>query len=139
MTEPFVRSTYDAPFARLRLVTRGERLAALDYEGYEARLAKLFARRFPGAGLVDGPAPGTVVRALDAYFSGDLGALGAIETEGGGTPFQETVWAALRRIRPGETTSYGALAAAIGRPARRAPSASRTGRTRSPSSCPATA
>lgn len=33
-----------------------------------------------------------------------------------GTPFQQTVWAALRRIAPGDTTSYGALAAALGRP-----------------------
>ena len=34
----------------------------------------------------------------------------------GGTPFQCTVWAALRRIPAGTTTSYGALAASIGRP-----------------------
>ncbi|HKY95793.1 MAG TPA: methylated-DNA--[protein]-cysteine S-methyltransferase [Kiloniellales bacterium] len=33
------------------------------------------------------------------------------------TPFQLAVWDALCRIPPGETTSYGALAAAAGRPA----------------------
>ena len=33
-----------------------------------------------------------------------------------GTPFQLAVWAALREIPYGETTSYGKIAAAIGRP-----------------------
>lgn len=33
-----------------------------------------------------------------------------------GTPFQRTVWAALREIPYGETVSYGYLAARIGRP-----------------------
>jgi methylated-DNA-[protein]-cysteine S-methyltransferase len=33
-----------------------------------------------------------------------------------GTPFQQRVWAALRRIPRGETRSYGELAAAIGQP-----------------------
>jgi methylated-DNA-[protein]-cysteine S-methyltransferase len=33
-----------------------------------------------------------------------------------GTPFQQGVWRALLDIRSGETTSYGALAARIGRP-----------------------
>ena len=35
----------------------------------------------------------------------------------GCTPFQRAVWAALRRIPAGSTTSYGALSAEIGRPA----------------------
>eukprot|EP01063_Lacrimia_lanifica_P035477 TRINITY_DN6763_c0_g5_i1.p1 TRINITY_DN6763_c0_g5~~TRINITY_DN6763_c0_g5_i1.p1 ORF type:complete len:210 (+),score=66.31 TRINITY_DN6763_c0_g5_i1:101-730(+) len=34
-----------------------------------------------------------------------------------GTPFQQAVWAALRKVGAGETTTYGALAAAAGRPA----------------------
>jgi methylated-DNA-[protein]-cysteine S-methyltransferase len=33
-----------------------------------------------------------------------------------GTSFQRSVWAALRTIRCGETTSYGRLAAMLGRP-----------------------
>lgn len=55
-------------------------------------------------------------RALDAYFAGDLAAIDDIQVATGGTPFQRTVWAALRRIPAGTTTSYGALAAIIGRP-----------------------
>jgi len=33
-----------------------------------------------------------------------------------GTPFQQQVWHALRAVPPGETTSYAALARALGRP-----------------------
>ncbi|MFT3915203.1 MAG: methylated-DNA--[protein]-cysteine S-methyltransferase [Anaeromyxobacteraceae bacterium] len=33
-----------------------------------------------------------------------------------GTPFQREVWAALAAIPPGETRTYGAIAAALGRP-----------------------
>lgn len=33
-----------------------------------------------------------------------------------GTPFQQAVWAELERLHWGEATSYGALAAAVGRP-----------------------
>lgn len=33
-----------------------------------------------------------------------------------GTPFQQAVWAALQQIGHGQTTTYGALAAALGRP-----------------------
>ncbi len=39
-----------------------------------------------------------------------------LPTDIGGTAFQQAVWAALRAIPPGETRSYGQIAAAIGRP-----------------------
>ncbi len=34
----------------------------------------------------------------------------------GGTPFQQSVWRALRAIARGQTKSYGEIAAAVGRP-----------------------
>jgi len=39
-----------------------------------------------------------------------------VPVRAGGTPFQRVVWAALREIPPGRTTSYGQLAARLGRP-----------------------
>ena len=41
---------------------------------------------------------------------------GDIPWAAAGTPFQQQVWAALTGIEPGTTTTYGALAASIGRP-----------------------
>jgi methylated-DNA-[protein]-cysteine S-methyltransferase len=43
-------------------------------------------------------------------------AIDAVDVRTGGTDFQRRVWAALRRIPAGTTTSYGRLAAAIGSP-----------------------
>ena len=55
--------------------------------------------------------------ALRAYFQGNPRAIDDLVVEGGGTPFQRTVWAALREIPCGSTVSYGELARRIGRPA----------------------
>jgi methylated-DNA-[protein]-cysteine S-methyltransferase len=53
--------------------------------------------------------------ALAAYLAGERGfALPPLAAPG--TAFQERVWAALRAIPYGETTTYGAIAAALGRP-----------------------
>ena len=52
---------------------------------------------------------------LEAYFAGELTefTVGLVPR---GTPFQLTVWAALREIPFGETESYGELAQRIGSP-----------------------
>jgi methylated-DNA-[protein]-cysteine S-methyltransferase len=56
------------------------------------------------------------VTALDAYFRGEVHAVDAIDVDPDGTSFQRRVWAALRTIPVGETTSYGAIARALGMP-----------------------
>jgi methylated-DNA-[protein]-cysteine S-methyltransferase len=52
---------------------------------------------------------------LDAYWQGQLRDFD-VPLTATGTPFQQRVWAALRRIPFGETWSYGQLADAIGQP-----------------------
>ena len=52
---------------------------------------------------------------LAAYFAGRLREF-SLPLAPGGTPFQKQVWNALREIPFGETRSYGALAASLGRP-----------------------
>jgi methylated-DNA-[protein]-cysteine S-methyltransferase len=54
---------------------------------------------------------------MDAYFAGEMAALGRVPWTVVGTDFQKTVWRALLDIPAGTTTTYGALAARIGRPA----------------------
>jgi methylated-DNA-[protein]-cysteine S-methyltransferase len=56
-----------------------------------------------------------VVDQLEAYFAGELTDFD-VDLEMPGTPFQQRVWAALRRIPYGETRSYGQIAAQIGNP-----------------------
>jgi methylated-DNA-[protein]-cysteine S-methyltransferase len=81
-------------------------------------MRRLLHAHYGGAqdALVAGAAPATIADALDAYFGGRLDALEALAVRTGGTAFQRRVWAALRRIPAGTTTSYGALARRIGRP-----------------------
>lgn len=62
------------------------------------------------------PDPAGCTRALQAYFSGELDAIDGLRVAPAGTPFQHDVWRALRDVRGGTTTSYGELAARLGRP-----------------------
>jgi methylated-DNA-[protein]-cysteine S-methyltransferase len=54
--------------------------------------------------------------AMNAYFAGDLRVIDGLPVETGGTPFQRTVWKALRDIPCGTTESYAGLARRIDRP-----------------------
>ena len=56
-----------------------------------------------------------VRRQLDEYFAGERQDF-ELATAPAGSDFQHRVWRALRDIPFGETTSYGELAAALGRP-----------------------
>jgi methylated-DNA-[protein]-cysteine S-methyltransferase len=93
-------------------------LRALDWDGYEDRMRRLLRLHY-GAASVDlatGRAPAHVRDKLLAYFDGELSALAELSVVTGGTPFQREVWQALRRIPVGDTSSYGELAARLGRP-----------------------
>ena len=52
---------------------------------------------------------------LQAYFGGELTEF-TLTLAPHGTPFQQRVWDALLKIRYGQTTTYGKLAAALGDP-----------------------
>src|SRR5206468_11449323 len=60
--------------------------------------------------------PRQISDALQSYFAGGHAALDWIEVEIAGTPFQRSLWSALRTIPSGQTSTYGALAAKIGLP-----------------------
>lgn len=91
---------------------------AADWEDYEARMHRLLRLQYPavGAHLVARTKPSDARRGLESYFEGDLAAIDRIGTRTGGTAFQREVWTALRGIAAGTTSTYGALAAGIGRP-----------------------
>jgi methylated-DNA-[protein]-cysteine S-methyltransferase len=87
-------------------------MRALDFDDYISRMHRLLREHYGDYTLENGPPPIDVVRALGAYFAGDLTALDKIRTETGGTPFQRAVWRALRSIKPG--TASRAVGAANG-------------------------
>ncbi|MBX3602739.1 MAG: methylated-DNA--[protein]-cysteine S-methyltransferase [Rubrivivax sp.] len=77
-------------------------------------------RHHPGAlDVPENPAHPVLVQAAREfadYFAGRRRHF-TVPLDPQGTPFQQQVWRALLAIAPGRTTSYGALAAQLGRPA----------------------
>ncbi|QAY78216.1 methylated-DNA--[protein]-cysteine S-methyltransferase [Sphingosinicella sp. BN140058] len=90
---------------------------ALDFDDYGPRMRRLLERHYGAVESREAPVPAAIRAALDAYFARDFAALDNIPVAASGSEFQHRVWSALLRIGPGETWSYGRLAAAIGAPA----------------------
>jgi methylated-DNA-[protein]-cysteine S-methyltransferase len=105
-----------SPIGEMLLVSDGQAVRALDFHDYEARMLQLLRLQYGPCTLTPATAPAEVAEAFEAYFEGDLTALDRIPVQTGGTAFQRLVWAALRGIPAGTTTSYGRLAAQIGNP-----------------------
>jgi len=105
-----------SPIGTILLVSDGATLHALDFQDYEARMHRLLRRQYGTYALTDGRVADGVRRRLEAYFEGDIIALDAIPVRTCGSAFQRLVWAALRDIPAGTTTTYGRLAATIGMP-----------------------
>lgn len=107
------------PTGTMLLVTdEQDVLRALDWEDYEPRMHHLLRLHY-GDGrtrLEANPLTSTARRALEAYYAGTLSALDTVRVQTGGTAFQREVWTALRAIPAGTTTTYGRLAAQLGRP-----------------------
>ncbi len=92
-------------------------LRAVDFAEHEDRLHRLLRLHYGAFDIRDAGVPIAVTEAFEAYIDGDLPALDTLAIETGGTAFQRAVWASLRRIPVGTTSTYGQLAAQLGRPA----------------------
>lgn len=92
-------------------------LRAAEWADAAARLARWLARQsLPHPPRAVAPDSLTCAVPLADYFAGELDRLATIRVTLDGTALQCAVWQALRAIAPGTTLSYGALAAALGRP-----------------------
>jgi methylated-DNA-[protein]-cysteine S-methyltransferase len=99
----------DSPVGPLTLVAEDGVLAGLYLDGQ---------RHLPPAsswGARDDAGLPEVREQLAAYFARDLQSFD-LPLATGGTPFQASVWAALREVPYGATCTYADIAAAIGRP-----------------------
>lgn len=105
-----------SPIGTILLVSDAAALRVLHFEDGEADVRGMLRRQFPRDEFEEGRVPAAITSALASYFDGDLRAIDAVPVAAGGTPFQQRVWAALREIPVGTTTSYGALAAKLGQP-----------------------
>ena len=107
----------DSPLGRISIACTDSHVVALEFADADDRFARSLRRRFAEVELVKARDPLGVAVRLARYFAGRLDAIDDLPADPGGTPFQQGVWSALRTIPCGTTRSYGALAAALGRPA----------------------
>lgn len=107
----------ESPLGGLLLVTGDAgAIHALDFADHRARMHRLLHQLHEdGFELAEeGAVPHAVADALGRYFEGELAAIEALPVATLGDALQRRVWAALRRIPPGRTTSYGELAKQLG-------------------------
>lgn len=102
-----ISTIHESPVGPLTLHSNGAALTGLEFEN-------------PRYGLRPSPVGNDRIldatrRQLDQYFAGKLRVF-ELPLTPQGTPFQQSVWAALLRIPYGLTRSYGQQAAAIGNP-----------------------
>ena len=108
----------DTPTGRMILLAdEAGNLRALDWESHTQRLETLLRRHYGNdPSRQTAHDPHGLASALSAYMAGELDALARVPVATNGTTFQRAVWAALRKIPSGTTTTYGALAALLGMP-----------------------
>lgn len=104
------------PIGPLLITHDGKALANIAFADREERRAKELARDFPDAEVKRATKLTNLAAALTRYFDGEIRAIDKLPVVVFGTDFQKQCWAALRRVRPGTTRTYGDHASAIGRP-----------------------
>lgn len=102
------------PIGDLLAFTRLGSLYALAFAEHRLHAQPELERRL-GAFAIEESDPLGLRATVEAYFAGELEALDAVAVETGGTPFQRSVWTAVRQIPSGCTASYGEVARAVGR------------------------
>jgi len=113
------RAILPTPLGEMLALDSGDGLCALEFTGPKKRLPRLEARLrryFPGYEMVDGETR-TILQTrtwLDRYFGGNSADISGLRLDMRGAAFEQRVWTALRGIPPGTTTSYGAIAKALG-------------------------
>lgn len=113
----FLLERFDTPLGPVLLATDEDGcLRSLDWEDFSDRMNQLLRLHYGSYRLKPTDPVSGARRALEAYFAGDLAAIAGLPVRTSGTGFQNEVWAALRTIPAGETTTYAKLAALVGRP-----------------------
>ncbi len=104
--------TIDTSLGPVLVAATHKGLCRISFDEGEAELRA----RFPKADLAEADAALDSLAAAIAHLVEHPAEPVELPMDIDGTAFQQAIWSALRAIPPGETRSYGELAAAIGRP-----------------------
>ena len=112
-----VRATLPTPVGPMLALASDEALCALEFRS-DTRMTRLDARllRFFAASTIEDTSNAVIERTrewLGAYFAGVSADAQSLPLGALGTRFEQRVWKALRTIPPGETRSYGQVAAQV--------------------------
>ncbi|MDZ7814275.1 MAG: methylated-DNA--[protein]-cysteine S-methyltransferase [Ideonella sp.] len=114
MTHPpawMAQSAALTPLGPLNLVATAHGLAGAWFEGQAHHPGELDLPHHP-----DWPVFQLAQRALSDYFEAPQTTAFTLALDPQGSPFQQAVWLELLRIAPGQTSHYGAIAHALGKP-----------------------
>jgi methylated-DNA-[protein]-cysteine S-methyltransferase len=109
-------SEMKTPVGPITIVAGENGVCSLEFSGRWDATRRRLEQRFGPVEFAKVPTLPAVTDRIEAYLTGTIDALEEIAVDPGGTPFQQKVWSALRKIRAGETLSYGSLARKIGSP-----------------------
>ena len=113
----FFTEQFATPTGPMLLLTDDEdTVRALDWEDYAPRMHQLLRLQYGTVRLQPRPHTSPARHAIEAYYEGALTPIVSLPVKTAGTAFQREVWAALRTIPTGATTTYGRLAMQLGRP-----------------------
>jgi methylated-DNA-[protein]-cysteine S-methyltransferase len=102
------------PIGDMILVARAGVLLLLEFDDAKDRVAREMRVRFGDAVFQPAHNPFGFSANVRDYFAGSLPAIDFLNTDGGGTLFEQQVWAELRKIPAGVTKSYGDIARKLG-------------------------
>ena len=102
------------PIGSMTLVAQDGVLLFLEFDDVKDRVARQMKLRFGQAELQPATNPFGFSHTMRDYFAGHISVIDTILTDGGGTSFEQQVWAELRKIPAGTTQSYGEIARNLG-------------------------
>lgn len=122
-----LHATLGTPDGAFTLVVNESHVLASGWTSDIPQLVQLIHPKLRGGDELrggDGDAPSSVgapetgsnqtlehgVRAVEAYYSGDIGALDGVPVQQRSGPFREHAWEVLREVRPGHPLSYAEYA-----------------------------
>ena len=110
----FLTERIETPIGPMVLVAHDGVILLLEFEDASDRVLRQMKARFGDIDLQAASNPFGLSDRIRAYFAGELYAIENLLTDGGGTEFEQRVWAELRKIPVGTTVSYGSIARKLG-------------------------
>ncbi len=110
----FLHDKIETPIGSMDLIARDGVLLLLEFSDATDRVAREMKARFGTITLERHDNPFGLSDIVRRYFAGELHVIDDLQTDAGGTEFEQQVWAELRRIPCGQTVSYGSIARKLG-------------------------